>query len=100
MTDEKRPIARSATSMDKLPDEPPVVARLVIEIRSDGSRTVARGALEDSTQGVRVGLEARGNTPMELAASLTRSMLDLPGIRTLQSLRRRVRALLPGRKGK
>src|SRR5205085_5408337 len=27
--------------------EPPVVARLVVEIRSDGSHTIARGAAED-----------------------------------------------------
>jgi hypothetical protein len=28
-------------------DEPPVIARLVAEIRSDGSRTIERGTLED-----------------------------------------------------
>lgn len=60
------------------PPEPPIVARMVIEIRSDGSRTIARGALEDAIQGERVALEARGTSPMALAASLVRSLLSTP----------------------
>lgn len=83
-------------------DELPVVARLVVEIRSDGTRTVARGALEDSLQGVKVGVEAHGATPVDLAVSLAKSMFQLPVLRSadrrLGSLRSRVRALLPGRK--
>ena len=43
--------------------EPPVVARLVIEIRSDGTRTIARGAAEDVALGERVQIEAHGATP-------------------------------------
>jgi hypothetical protein len=59
-------------------DEPPVVARLVVEIRSDGRRTIARGALEDVQQGERVAVEARGSTPLSLAMGLMRSILATP----------------------
>ena len=65
-------------------DELPVVARLVIEIRSDGSRTVARGALEQAEVGVpdgdrgRVDIEARGGSPAALAADLLRALISLP----------------------
>lgn len=58
--------------------EPPVVARMMIEIRSDGSRTIARGALQDEASGQKVSLEAQGETPAQLAAQLTRSLLSLP----------------------
>lgn len=58
--------------------EPPVVARLVVEIRSDGSRTIARGALDDVLGGEKVAVEARGTTPAALAASLIRSMFSGP----------------------
>lgn len=60
------------------PGDPPVVARLIIEIRSDGSRTVARGALDDVLGGEKVAVEARGTTPAALAASLIRSMFSAP----------------------
>lgn len=69
------------TNADRLaeqPDEPPVVARLIVEIRSDGSRTVARGALDDVLGGEKVAVEARGTTPAALAASLIRSMFSAP----------------------
>lgn len=59
-------------------DDLPVVARLVIEIRSDGSRTVARGALEQAELGERVGVEARGGSPAALAADLLRAIVSLP----------------------
>jgi hypothetical protein len=58
--------------------EPPVVARLVVEIRSDGSRTIARGALEDAQRGERVGIEARGDSPIQLAIALARALTKLP----------------------
>lgn len=58
--------------------EPPVVARLMVEIRSDGSRTIARGAMEDIHSGQRVAIEALGTTPAQLAASLAKSLLTLP----------------------
>src|SRR5687767_14232102 len=64
-------------------DDLPVVARLVIEIRSDGTRTVARGALEqaqigESGEADRVAIEARGGTPTALAADLLRALVTLP----------------------
>ena len=58
--------------------EPPVIARLVVEIRSDGSRTIARGALEDAQQGDRVAIEARGDSPIQLAIALARALTRLP----------------------
>ena len=57
-----------------------MVARLVVEIRSDGTRTVARGALEDATSGEKVSLEAEGATPLLLIASLLRSLTDVPAL--------------------
>src|SRR5438034_8665752 len=68
--------------------EPPVVTRLVIEIRSDGSRTIARGAVEDARTGEKVELHAEGASPLLLIASLLRSLADVP------SLARRAAALL------
>jgi hypothetical protein len=56
----------------------PVVARLVIEIRSDGRRTVARGAMEDVTSGVKTAVVARGESPLGLALELARSLARLP----------------------
>jgi hypothetical protein len=61
-----------------LQEEPPVVARLVVEIRSDGSRTIARGALEDAQHGEKVAIEARGDSPLQLAIALARSLTQLP----------------------
>ncbi len=50
----------------------PVVARLVVEIPVEGTRTIARGALEDHTSGQRVDLRADAATPVILARELTR----------------------------
>jgi len=61
-------------------EELPVVARLVVEIRSDGSRTVARGALEDRATGQQVGIEAEGTSPLALASTLAKSIFSLPAI--------------------
>lgn len=63
-------------SLNESSDELPVVARLVIEVRSDGTRTIARGALE--AEGEAVQLEARGGTPAQLARTLSRALLTLP----------------------
>jgi hypothetical protein len=60
------------------PEEPPVVARMIIEIRSDGSRTIARGAMEDARSGERVSIQAEGSTPMALAASLAKTLFSAP----------------------
>ncbi|HUJ24926.1 MAG TPA: hypothetical protein VLW85_02835 [Myxococcales bacterium] len=73
----------------KKPPEPPVVARLVVEIRSDGTRTIARGMAEDVERGERVQVQAEGATPLQLILSLVRSLKDLPALAKL---------LLPGRK--
>jgi hypothetical protein len=69
------PLERSAAD-----EELPVVARLVVEIRSDGSRTVARGAIEDRSLGQQVGLRVEGRTPLELALALARSVFSLPSL--------------------
>lgn len=82
-----------------MPDEDhPVVARMVVEIRSDGSRTVARGALEDLASGERVALEASGGSPAELAAQMLKSLVKLPlASAPVTRLRKAVKGLLPGR---
>ena len=77
-------------------DEPPVVARLVVEIRSDGSRTIARGAVDDAQRGERVAIEARGDTPLQLALALARALSQLPRM----TARSAVRGLLKGRRDK
>jgi hypothetical protein len=74
-------------------EELPVVARLVVEIRSDGTRTVARGAVEDLITGQRTAIEARASTPLAMIASLSRSLLRLPTF-----ARQAVRALLTPRR--
>jgi hypothetical protein len=71
------------------PGDPPVVARMVVEIRSDGTRTIARGAIEDVVSGEKVAVEARGTTPMALAASLAKTMFSAPML-----ARQAVRALI------
>ncbi|HTQ06870.1 MAG TPA: hypothetical protein VMI54_23595 [Polyangiaceae bacterium] len=69
---------RGPRSLAEPEQEPPVVARLIVEIRSDGSRTIARGALDDVLGGEKVAVEARGTTPAALAASLIRSLFSAP----------------------
>jgi hypothetical protein len=79
-----------------LQGEPPVVARLVVEIRSDGSRTIARGAVEDVPSGQRTTLEARGDSPIQLALALARVLTQLPRL----GARSAVRGLLGRRRDK
>jgi hypothetical protein len=81
------------TEIADRPGEPPVVARLVVEIRSDGSRTIARGAMEDVQSGQTVAVEAKGSTPLALAIELARSMF---GTRAIMS--KVARGLLSGGK--
>ena len=59
---------------------PPIVARLVVEIRSDGTRTIARGALEDSLSGQDVAVAVEAESPAALLGKLTRSLLSLPSL--------------------
>jgi hypothetical protein len=73
-----RPLTPTERSLPEKFEEPPVVARLMIEIRSDGRRTIARGALEDAVQGEKVALEAHGTSPASLAASLIKSLFSAP----------------------
>ena len=82
---DRRPGTRQSTAVQAVPDAPlaeapelPVVARLVVEIRSDGTRTLARGALEDVVTGERVAVEANGGSPAQLAASLASNLLVTP----------------------
>jgi hypothetical protein len=97
-SDAKSELERAASArkseLAERPDEPPVVARMIVEIRSDGTRTIARGAIEEATTGERVAIEAHGSTPMALAASLAKSMLSAPML-----AKQAVRALLTSRKG-
>jgi hypothetical protein len=67
--------------------EPPVVARLIVEIRSDGSRTIARGAMEDLATGARTTVEARGDSPFQLAIALGRALTQLPRMGARQAIR-------------
>lgn len=57
--------------------EPPVVARLVVEIRSDGTATVARAGLLDAVNHERTLFEARASTPLALAVKLARHLVQL-----------------------
>lgn len=59
-------------------EELPVVARIIVEVRSDGLRTVARGAMEDAASQTRVAIEASGATPLELATALAKSIFTAP----------------------
>jgi hypothetical protein len=77
-------------------DALPVVARLVVEIRSDGRRTIARGALEDAATQQRVAVEARGDSPLQLAIALARSLTSLPRL----TVRSAVRGLLGRGRGR
>jgi hypothetical protein len=75
------------TPVGELQPEPPVVARLVVEIRSDGSRTIARGAVEDLATGQRTTLEARGDSPIQLAIALARALTQLPRLTARSAVR-------------
>jgi hypothetical protein len=76
--EEQDALAPSRPAEVDRPGEPPVVARLIVEIRSDGRRTIARGAMEDPATGRAVAIEATGRSPFQLALSLARSLVTLP----------------------
>ena len=69
---------RSGAELAQSEGEPPVVAQLMIEIRSDGSRTIARGALNDLRTQESARIHAEGRTPADLMLSLASSLLALP----------------------
>lgn len=83
-------LARETESLAAEPDDPPIVARLVVEIRSDGSRTIARGAIEDLVSDERVAMRVAGTTTLALARSLAKAMWDVPSL-----ARAAAKALLP-----
>jgi len=66
------------TELTEADAELPVVARIVVEVRSNGTRTLARGAMEDAASQTRVAIEAAGGTPWELALALARSIATAP----------------------
>jgi hypothetical protein len=77
--DDNKPVATTPErGLPVAADELPVVARLIVEVRSDGSRTVARGAMEDAASGTRAAIEAAGSTPLELALTLAKSIMSAP----------------------
>jgi hypothetical protein len=82
--------ATRTAPLENVGPEPPVVARLIVEIRSDGSRTIARGGLEDLATGEKVAIRADGTSPAQLARSLAGSLLTLPlfAARMARSLKR------------
>jgi hypothetical protein len=94
MAADRKDHAGTLVEPGELQPEPPVVARLVVEIRSDGSRTIARGAIEDTATGQRTTIEARGDSPLSLAFALARSLTQLPRLTARSALR----GLLGGRK--
>jgi hypothetical protein len=76
--DTKSALVRTNDAIEEKGPEPPVVARLMVEIRSDGTRTIARGGLEDVVNGERVAIQAEGSTPTQLAGALAKSLLSMP----------------------
>ena len=75
---EERRVAPRAPEAIATEEELPVVARLVVELRSDGVRTIARGAMLDAESGEQVGVEIRAGSVLELAGSLAKSLMSLP----------------------
>lgn len=55
----------------------PVVARLVVELRSDGRRILARGAISNEPTGERAAVEAVADSPLALMRMLARQMAQL-----------------------
>lgn len=72
------------------PDELPVVARMVVEVRSDGTKTVARGAIEDLQTGQQVAIQTDAMDTNELSTALAQSLLATSGL-----AKEALKALLP-----
>ena len=81
-TNQVAPRTEQATELAAA-DEPPVVARLVVEIRSDGSRTIARGALEDGQLGERTSSQGRGRDAVSARPLAGESAVPSAGARPL-----------------
>jgi hypothetical protein len=77
--DDNKPVATGPNrGLPVAAEELPVVARLIVEVRSDGTRTIARGAMEDASSGTKAAIEATGSTPLELALTLAKSIMTAP----------------------
>ena len=80
-------------------EELPVVARMVVEIRSDGIRTVARGAFEDFQSGQQVAIETDPLAAAKLAQAFTRSIMGstagLVRMGVSEGLKSTARSLVP-----
>ena len=68
----------------RVEEELPVVMRMVIEVRSDGVKTMARGAVEDVINDHKVAIELPAMSPLQLSAALSetigKTLLDTPGL--------------------
>ncbi|TMA26311.1 MAG: hypothetical protein E6J78_14230 [Deltaproteobacteria bacterium] len=87
----KHPLEKKPDEPLEARKEPPVVARLVVEIRSDGTHIIARGMAEE--EGERVQIEAEGRSPLEFALALIKALREVPSL-----TRTFARGFLPGRK--
>ncbi|RYZ09862.1 MAG: hypothetical protein EOO73_02990 [Myxococcales bacterium] len=76
--DKSATLVQPASSLPVREEELPVVARIIVEVRSDGMRTIARGAMEDAASQTRVAIEASGASPLELATALAKSIFTAP----------------------
>ena len=91
-TDDERAVASKPESAAMEPDdELPVVARMVVEIRSDGTRTIARGALDDRVADQQVAIKIESASPLSLVRQLAGAILKAPslGARAWRARRRR-----------
>lgn len=79
-SDSELPAGLSAEPLTATDEELPVVARLVVEIRSDGQRTIARGALDDRASGQSVALKLDAGSPLDLVRRLGKVVLTLPSL--------------------
>ncbi len=86
--DPRAPAIVDEAAASNVEDEPPVVARLVVEIRSDGSRTIARGAIEDRNLGQAAAVKIEAKTPVALARELVRALLSIPRLSNGEPSRR------------
>jgi hypothetical protein len=65
--------------------ELPIVARILVEIRSDGTRTVASASVQNALLGQAVSVQAETTTPNSIAQVLLRSMARMPLLGTVAS---------------
>jgi hypothetical protein len=67
---------------------------MVVEIRSDGTRTIARGAIEDLQSGERVALQAGAHSPVALARELSKALFRTPVLAS-ELAKQAIKDLLP-----